>query len=154
MPGGHGPTRSKRRPNLTYEELAAIAEEKGVGDLYRHAVEGLEPHLQKHTTRSSVSFTSTIDESRKTVISLLPRESSTADGLQFQVYFRRLRISLGLSEAEAEAMLPQRREPWSYSKEPGGDWDGYEGFFANQAEIDRFLDGLKKAQKSPSKSDS
>ena len=32
--------------------------------------------------------------------------------------------------------------------------DGYEGFFANQAEIDRFLDGLKKAQRSPSKSDS
>lgn len=139
---------SKRRPNLTYEELDAIAQENGVADLYRRAVAGLERYLQKHTTRSSIGFAAMINGSRKTVVSLIPQESNGTDGLRFQVYFHRLRSLLNLSEKAALEMLPARREPWIYYEGAGPDYEGFQGFFANQAEVDRFLSEVANLQKS------
>ncbi|HEX3555362.1 MAG TPA: endonuclease NucS domain-containing protein [Thermoanaerobaculia bacterium] len=138
---------SKRRPNLTYEELEAIAAEKGVQELYRHAVANFERYFQKHTTRSSVGFTGVFNGSRKTVVSLIPQQSNASDGLRFQIYSLRLRTLLNLSEDAALAMLPQRREPWTYYETGGPDYEGFQGFFANRAEIDRFMDGLAGLQK-------
>lgn len=135
---------SKRRPNLTYAELDAIAQEKGVAELYRHAVAGLERYLQKHTTRSSIGFAAMFNESRKTVISLIPQASNARDGLRFQVYSLRLRTLLNLSEEAVLEMLPARRQPWIYYESAGPDYEGFQGFFANQAELDRFLSGLEK----------
>lgn len=138
---------SKRRPNLTYEELGTVAEEKGVGDLYKRAVKGLEPYLQKHTTRSSIGFAKTIEGSRKTVVSFVPEGSSAGDGLKFQVYFQRLCAVLGQPAEAVLGSLPGRRERWSYSAEPSGDYDGYEGFFADVQELDRFLDVFSGGKK-------
>ena len=136
---------SKRRPNLTYEELDAIAEEKGVKELYRHAVANLERYFQKHTTRSSIGFTGVFDGSSKTVVSLIPQESNMSDGLRFQLYSLRLRTLLNLSEDAALAMLPPRRDPWIYYETAGPDYEGFQGFFANRAEIDRFIDGIARS---------
>lgn len=138
---------SKRRPNLTYDELDAIAQEKGVVELYRYAVAGLEPYLQKHTTRSSIGFTSVFNGSRKTVVSLIPQDSNATDGLRFQVYVLRLRTLLNLSE-EALEILPSHREPWIYYESAGPDYEGFQGFFADQTEVDRFVSGVAKLQKS------
>lgn len=74
---------TKRLPNLTYEELEEIAERNGVGDLYRSCVSRLQAVLSKHTTRSSIGFTTSVDGSRKTVFSLIPRESNAEKGLRF-----------------------------------------------------------------------
>lgn len=137
---------SKRRPNLTYEELDAIAEENGVNDIYRHAVFSLERFFQKHTTRSSIVFTSVLGGSRKAVISLIPQESMS-EKLRFQIYTLRLRTLLNLSEDDALAILPPHREPWIYSEHSGPDYEGILGFFANDAEIDRFIDGLAESRK-------
>lgn len=82
---------SKRRPNLSYEELQELAEQNGVGALYRRLVSGLEEHLQKHTTRSSIGFTGIFDRSRKTVISLVPGESDERNGVRFQIYIERFK---------------------------------------------------------------
>jgi hypothetical protein len=138
---------SKRRPNLTYEELDATAAENGVQELYRHAVANLERYLQKHTTRSSIGFTGLFNGSRKTVVSLIPQESKAADGLRFQLYSLRLRTLLNLSEDVALAMLPPRRDPWIYYETAGPDYEGFQGFFANLAEIDRFINGFARSQK-------
>lgn len=138
---------SKRQANLTYDQLETIAEEKGVRDLYRHAVTGLERFLQKHTTRSSIGFTASFNGSRKTVVSLIPQESNATDGLRFQIYFLRLRTLLNLSEESGLAILPSQRVPWIYYESAGPDYEGFQGFFANIAEIDRFLD-LARPQKS------
>lgn len=138
---------SKRRPNLTYDELEAIAAERGIEDLYAYAVANLEIYFQKHTTRSSIGFTGTFGGSRKTVISLIPQQSSAADGLRFQLYTLRLRTPLNLSEDAYLAMLPPRRDPWIYYESAGSDFEGFQGFFANRAEVDRFLQGLSGLRK-------
>ena len=67
---------SKRRPNLTYEELNKLAVNSGVDDLYQYAVTSFELLLQKHRTMQAVGFSALFDGSRKTVISLLPGESN------------------------------------------------------------------------------
>lgn len=136
---------SKRSPNLTYEELERIADEKGVMELYRRTVGGLERHLQKHTTRSSIVFTAILDESRKAVIGLIPEKSSAADGLRFRVYSRRLQTWSGLPAEGMLALLPARRERWIYYENAGPDFEGFEGFFGNTVEVDRFLSGIVKA---------
>ena len=138
---------SKRRPNLTYEELDVIAAEKGVQELYRHTVASLERYFQKHTTRSSIGFTGVFNGGRKTVVSLIPQESTASDGLRFQLYSLRLRTWLNLSEDADLAMLPPRRDPWIYYETAGPDYEGFQGVFASRAEIDRFIDGLARSQK-------
>jgi hypothetical protein len=133
---------SKRQPNLSYEELEQLAEQNGVGSLYRHLVAGLEKHLQKHTTRSSINFAGIFDKSRKNVISLLPGESKQSDGLRFQLYLERFKKLFDLSEEAALALLPQRRETWKYYVAASDDFSGFRGYFANEAEVDRMLQGL------------
>jgi hypothetical protein len=133
---------SRRPPNLSYEELDQLADQNGVGALYRRLVAGLEEHLQKHTTRSSIGFAGIFDKSRKNVISLLPGESNAGDGLRFQLYLERFKKLFGLSEGAALALLPQRREPWKYYEAAGDDFSGFRGYFANGAEVERLLQGL------------
>lgn len=135
---------SKRRPNLTYAELEAIAKGNEVEELYAYAVANLETYFQKHTTRSSIGFTGFINGSRKTVVSLIPQQSSATDGLRFQLYTLRLRTLLNLSEDAYLSMLPPQRDPWIYYENAGPDYEGFQGFFADRAEIDRFLQGLRK----------
>lgn len=134
---------SKRRPNLTYEELNKIAQDNGVTALYRLAVAGLERYLQKHTTRSSIGFAAKLDSGRKNIVSLIPKESNATTGLRFQIYLLRLRTFFNLSEDAVLAILPSQREPWIYYESAGPDFSGFQGFFANDAEVNRFLDGLK-----------
>ena len=133
---------SKRRPNLTYEELEELAEQNGVDALYRRFVEGVEPHFQKHTTRSSLGFAAMLEASRKTVFSVLPGESTATDGLRFQVYIERLKELFGLSDEDALSLIPQCREPWKYYESADADLSGFQGYFVNQADIDRFVRGL------------
>jgi hypothetical protein len=118
-----------------------------VQELYRHAVANLERCFQKHTTRSSIGFTSVFNGSRKTVVSLIPQESNASDGLRFQLYSLRLRTWLNLSEDADLAMLPPRHDPWIPYGEAGPDYEGFQGFFADRAEIDRFFEGLIRSQK-------
>lgn len=133
---------SKRRPNLTYEQLEELAEKNGVGELYREFVSGLEDHFQRHTTRSSIVFTSNLDSSHKAVLSLIPGESSGEEGLRFQIYLSRFRRAFGLSETEVETVLPTNKQSWIYSEKAGEDWAGFAGFFRNMDDVRVFLNGL------------
>jgi hypothetical protein len=133
---------SKRRRYLLYEELRQLAEQNGIGDLYQRLVSGLEQRLSKHTTRSSIAFAGMFDTSRKTVISLLPGESDQERGLAFQIYLERFKKLFALSDEQALAMLPPRREAWKYYETASPDYAGFRGYFARSAEADRFLEGI------------
>ena len=80
---------SKRRPNLSYEELEAHATQAGVAELYEYAVAAFEAVLKKQTTRSSIGLVGSFDGSRRVVISLLPGDSSADEGLHYQLYKNR-----------------------------------------------------------------
>ncbi len=44
-----------------------------------------------------------------------------------------------MSEDEALACLPSKREPWSYYPGADPDWQGFQGFIATTDEIDRLV---------------
>lgn len=138
---------AKRRPRLTYDELVELAEQAGVGDLYQHAVASFEPHMQKYTTATSLGFASLLDGSRKSVLSLLPRQSSAEQGLGFQVYFHRLCSLLAASEDVCRDVLPDNRRPWSYNTTGGPEFEGFEGHITSSSEIDRLHTALASAEK-------
>jgi hypothetical protein len=133
---------SKRRPNLSYEELKALAVQAGVAELYDYAVATLEPLLQKQTTRSSIGFASSFNGSRKTVISLLPGDSSAGDGLCYRLYKTRFAEAAKLPASEVESLMPLRHEDWTYVANGGPDWEGFEGFITTREEIDRLAGAL------------
>ena len=140
---------SKRRPNLSYEELNTLAVEAGVGDLYDYAVAAFESLLQKHTTRSSIGFASSFNGSRKTVISLSPGESNAGEGLRYRLYKNRFAELTKLPVGEVESLMPLRHEDWIYGPaDAGPDWEGFEGFIADRQEIDRLAGALQQAERS------
>jgi hypothetical protein len=135
---------SKRRPNLSYEELKVLAGEAGVEELYDYAVAAFEPLLQKQTTRSSIRFVGSFDGRRKVVLSLLPGDSNAAEGLRYQLYKNRFAELTKLPVTEVERMMPLRHDYWIYTTNSGPDGEGFEGFIVNRQEIDRLTEALAK----------
>lgn len=138
---------SKRLPNLTDEEIQRLAEEAGVQEIYGCAVSAFERLLKKQTTRSSITFAAASfpDGVHKqgVVLSFLPGESSTANGLKYQLYKHRFRTLTGLTEKEVEDRMPAACEDWRYSYETDDDWwVGFEGYIKTTEEIDRLADAF------------
>lgn len=134
---------SKRRPNLTYEELEALAHEAGVDDWYEHAVRSFDEVLRRQATRSSIAFYGQFGESNLAVISFLPGESNGNEGLRYQVYKRRFARLADKPLEEIETIMPESREYWIYTPSSGPDYEGYQGFIRSREEIDRLVDALR-----------
>ena len=132
---------SKRRPNLTAEELARLAEASGVQDLYGHALAAFEHCLKKRTTMSTMGFVGRLGGGDNVVVSLSPGQSSSADGLHYQLYKHRFAALAGLTEAEVEAPMPASRRPWAYAPDDP-DWAGFDGYIRSPQEIDRLANAL------------
>jgi hypothetical protein len=136
---------SKRRPNLTYEELEALADEAGVRNLYDYAVAAFEQLLQKRTTQSSIGFAGSFNGSRKNIVSLLPGESHAEKGLFYRLYKNRFAEIAALSAADAEALMPRHHEDWSFDPSKSDpDWSGFEGFIVSREEVDRLARTLRQ----------
>lgn len=135
---------SKRKPNLTIEELEEIASEKGVRELYCDLVQGLEPFFHsRHTTRSTVVFYGAIDGHRLALFSVEPGKSSEKDGVFFWAYLDRLIKYFATDEARLVAIFPpeaERATPWE------GAGSGLRGFFKASEEVAGLLSGLRKIQ--------
>lgn len=139
---------SKRKPNLSYEELEEIAMSNGVGGLYQQLVEGAANFFDgKITTRSSISFVGKLGESRKAIFNLIPKDSNPDDGLRFQIYIPRLSDYFDTDKKNLISLLPTKREEWKYYDDAPSDMSGYAGFFGNLNEADKFLEGLKEFKK-------
>jgi hypothetical protein len=141
---------SKRRPNLTFEELAAMAESSDVSDLYEHAVAAFEGLLLKGRTLSSVVFSGSFHGSRKVVFSLFPDESSAAEGLRHHLYKNRFAELAGLSEDALLELAPAHHDYWIYTRNGGPDEEGFQGFIVSREEIDSLATLLARQQRSGS----
>ncbi|MBM3150921.1 MAG: DUF91 domain-containing protein [Chloroflexi bacterium] len=136
---------SKRKPNLTHEDLETIAIDNGVGDLYMRLVENSEVLFdQRNPTRSTLAFIGIIEGSRNVIFSLIPGESSQLKGIRFALYIERLMNYLGVEKQIIEAILPKdTEEAIPYKNAPITKC----GYFTNNEEINRFIEGLSKAKK-------
>ena len=136
---------SKRKPNLTYEELLEIAEKNGVGTLYKTLVDDLKYYFNNFkTTRSSISFLGKMDDSMNAIFNLIPTDSSIEKGLKFQVYTNRLSTYLGVNKDALIELLPLNKKEWQYYRGCPPDYYGYEGYFESITDVEKLLNGLNR----------
>ncbi|MBN1996998.1 DUF91 domain-containing protein [candidate division KSB1 bacterium] len=136
---------SKRRRNLTWEELFNIAEEKGVLGLYKPLYDGLSNVLKKNTTLSSVAFAGELENSLKTIIGLYPPESSVDQGLRYRLYLGRFCRYFSVAEQDVIKILPHEYQEWNFTSTNDAEYSGFEGYFKNGEEVGRFLGFVNKA---------
>lgn len=120
---------AKRKPNLTQEELRALAEENGAAEHYDAILRILKPHFEAvRTTQSTVNLIGTYSGGRGTVFNLLPGDSSAEMGVRFQIYAKRLAEHAGVSIVSVTGAAPPGSQPWSYTGVSDEDWSGFTGF--------------------------
>lgn len=138
----------KRRRALTEEQLQEVAQQNGVGELYTQLVIKLNPLFDyKRTTRTTLGFKGVFEGKRITIFSLVPGESTTEEGVKFRIYTRRFSKYFEIKEEEATLMLPNNKREWKYYESAPPEYWGYEGFFNNLEEADKFLIELRKYRK-------
>ena len=133
---------SKRRPNLSYEELQNIARDNDVGELYNYFCDKLLNVYFSHIngTRSSLAF----KKGSKTILTLIPVESNSDLGLKLRVYTARFSECFGISIEQVVALLPENRYDWKNFPEAPPEWSGHEGYFKSLDEIEKFIIGLSR----------
>ena len=137
--------KSKKKYKLTEEELSKIAKENGVGELFSFVVNRcITLFDRKGTTLSSVTFSGLQEGKMNTIFSIIPGQSSPQNGLKFQVYLRRFAKYFGISEQDAEEILPANKREWKLSKDSPLEYSGYEGFLKDKEEAEAFLSKLQE----------
>lgn len=138
----------KRITYLTEDQLNQIAKENEVGELYQFLVTKLNPLFDsKGTTRSSIAFSGLQEGKMNTIFHLVPEESNSESGVKFRFYSRRFADYFNISEEQLVSKLPTNREDWRpYRNYP--EYFGFEGFFQNKDEVERFIHGLEKPKSS------
>jgi hypothetical protein len=149
---------SKRIPNLTFEQLQNIANERGVGDTYSYLFNELQSIFQgMNRTRSSISFTGQFRTvKRASIFNLIPKESDSSQGLRWQVYALRFKEHFNLSNDQIEDIIPKNKEPWTYGtpgdqsinkeKDLHEQWSGYTGTL-NLHEAKQLIEKIKKIER-------
>lgn len=135
---------TRRKPNLSLEELQEIANKNGVGAFYKGLVTTLEKYLTKIPTRSSLAFYGSVKNGKGVIFSLIPTKSNQEEGLQFQVYIYRLMEHFGVNKETVLTLLPEQKKDWAYDYPNDEHFSGYEGFFKNREEVDRFKTEFEK----------
>jgi len=135
---------SKKKQRLAEEELQQIAAKNGVAELYQKLKEGLTNVFDDWgTTKSSLAFIGFREGRRNTIFSLVPVGSDAEHGLKFQIYIKRFSRYFKIDEKTVESILPENKWEWQFAKDQP-EYSGYEGFFKNIEEVERFLAHLKK----------
>lgn len=133
---------SKRQPNLSYTELEEIAQRHGLENIYLTLCNSLinTYFTVVSTTKSSLS----LKKGNKTILTLIPVESSNEKGLKFRIYTTRFADNWGINIEEIIDLLPSSKYDWENYPGATPDWSGHEGFFSNLDEVDTFIQGLYK----------
>ena len=134
---------TKRKPNLSLEELSKKAEERGLGEFYGNLTSALEKYLIKKRTKSSIAFYGRIGDGVRSIFSLIPTQSSQEEGLKFQVYISRFINYFNIDEDSLLSMLPENKEDWKFYPDADVDYSGCIGFFKTENEVNRFIAWLR-----------
>ena len=141
---------ARKRKSLTVRESYLLAEEQGIGELYREARNAASGMLL--TTpfgRTRVGLRARVDEGIRTILVMDMGESSQNTGLRFRLNATRLMKYFGLSVQQIQDGLPSSVETMSDSEWQGAstdnvrDWKGFKGYFRESEEIHTFMELLK-----------
>ncbi len=126
-----------RRPQLTVSQMATLAKERGIDQLYL-LFRGQATEIMQATTDGLKGCAFQINESgsRRVAIKLNLADSIRDDGMRFEIQGSRLINHFGISPEDFRAILPESvaisDEEWSHS-----------GRFRTVDEVTRFISGLR-----------
>ena len=130
--------RSRRRPLPTAAEMQAVADEKGVGELYKRLSSSVSGVLRAASFgKDRRGFSVAIDGSLLAVMAVGLGESGVESGMQFELHGNRLEDHFGLDSAALKGLLPHSVEVTE------GEYWTHRGFFSTEEEITRFVQALR-----------
>ena len=140
---------SRKTAYMSVSERLALAEENGVGDLYRRIRDIERSSSSKLFTNSAgrgkVSLTARVKGRSLTILVMELGQSDQASGLRFRLNATRLIEHFELNLEEIQQGLPTSAEPLTPSEWHGAainttaDWQGFKGNFRSVEEIDNFM---------------
>ena len=138
-------TASKKTIYMTVRERQALADERGVGDLYRLFKDKASGNLFTNSFGpENIGLIVRVEGGTRTILVMHLGESSETSGLKFRLNATRLMNYFGLSEEQIKASLPENAQTmpdteWrAASTDKAEDWKGYKGHFRDVDEIERF----------------
>ena len=140
---------SKKRQNLTQDQLREVATQSGVGGLYDRLCGGIPGLFRRSTGGTGITFQARLGSGNpKAVFRLVPFESNEEKGLRFYLFPHRLAETLSVPLESIVSVLPEQRSEWdSWQNAPEHErnhWIGFAGFFKTDEEVNQFLDLLKR----------
>ena len=140
---------SRKTAYMSVSERLALAEENGVGDLYRRIRDIERSSSSKLFTNSAgrgkVSLTARVKGRSLTILVMELGQSDQASGLRFRLNATRLIEHFELNLEEIQQGLPTSAQPLTPSEWHGAainttaDWQGFKGNFRSVEEIDNFM---------------
>ena len=139
-------TASRKTTYQNVRERQALADERGVGDLYRLFKDKASGSLFTISMGpGNVALTIRIENGTRTILVMHVGESDQASGLKFRLNATRLMNHFGLSEGQIRENLPESAQAMPDSEWRGAstdkaeDWKGFKGHFRDIEEIERFM---------------
>jgi hypothetical protein len=111
--------------------------------IHHYAFNSFQAVLYIQRKRTSIGFVGVFDRGRRVVINLIPGESSSEDGLRFQIYKTWFAERAGIPPADVKQLVPQHHEEF-VSRDT--DWSGFRGFIKSRDEIDRLASALPQGR--------
>ena len=132
--------RSKRRPLPTVAELETVADEKGVGELYKRLHSSLSGVLRGVVSgRERRGFQVNIDGSWPVVMAVNLSDSNNENGMLIELQGKRMEDHFSLDGVALKERLPHTMEETN-----GGDWT-HKAYFTTDDEIVKFIGRLRDA---------
>lgn len=133
----------KRTPSD--EELKAVVEERGVGELFSVLFDGLSRLFDdKRKKYDLVTFYGRQDGRLNAIFRIDLSQSDEQKGLVFQVYMTRLAKYLNITEQDCKKLLPADVREWRLYASAPPEYSGCEGSFKDKKEVEAFLSRLQE----------
>ena len=139
---------SARSAYRTVNELQALADENGIGELYRRLRDGVRGIFTANAYSRTVGYVRRLENGGVRTLLLVSVDPSDGGGMKFTVHGTRFEQHMGIEMADLRTMLPENTvdcnvRSWSGSSpEERESARGLEGLFHTAEEVDRFVSGL------------
>ena len=139
---------SGKRPYVTTNQMAALANDMGVGHLYQHLSKETTGIFSATSPRATGRGFQYRRDGRMLMLFVVDLDLSGPDiGLRYRVHGNRAIDHFGLDARTLDACLPEGKEDLPSSEWQGAnreqDWLGFKGYFKATDDIDRFLAQFK-----------
>ena len=139
-------TASKKTTYMTVRERQSLADERGVGDLYRQFKDKASGNLFTNSIGPGrVGLFVRVGGVTRTILVMHLSESNEATGLKFRLNATRLLNYFEVNEEQVQGSLPEDVKPMSDSEWGGAstdktkNWKGFKGNFRHDGEVKKFM---------------